>query len=577
MTDSDDRSTSRRRFLALAGSAAATTALAGCSSGGGNGDTNGSGGNQSGGASGGTDTSAGNGSDTGGNGSVGGNQTSEGGNETGGGNESDGGAPPDEFTVTITQGQMPSGLDPQDHRETPTDNVVLHAYEGVLARDAEGKVIQKLATDYERVEDGRVRFPIREDVTFHTGDDLTPEDVAYSINRMVDNEVGFASPQKDQLAGVTGAEVVDGERAVDVMSDGFNPIVFASFATYGDVMQQSWVEEHSSEEINQQMNGTGPFELDTYEQDVRVVLSRYQDYWQDPADVSQLTFNAAKESSTRVNQLLEGETDVAVNVPPQDAGRVRSSNSASLSAVPSTRVLFAAMRYDVEPFSNPQFRQAMNYAIDLEGIVENVLSGFGDATGQPTLDGFVGYNGDLDPYPQDKQQAESLIEESGFAGAEITLDTPVGRYLKDVEIAQAVASQIDSLSNVSCGLSQRDFASLAGEVTDGELSTNPHFYLLGWGNATFDASQTIIPLLTSDGALTSYSNDELDSTIEEAQSTSDTDQRKSLLNEANALSREQAPWVFLNRQYSVYGVNNGIEWSARRDERINAYGMSPAN
>lgn len=576
MADSDDHSTSRRHFLALAGSAAATTALAGCSGGGG-GDTNGSGGNQSGGASGGANTSAGNGSG-GGN-----NETGSGGNETGGsenetgGNESDGGAPPDEFAVTITQGQMPSGLDPQDHRETPTDNVVLHVYEGVLARDKEGKVIKRLATDYKRVEEGRVRFPIKEGVTFHNGDDLTPEDVAYSINRMVKNDVGFASPQKDQLPGVTGAEVVDGERAIDVLSDGFNPIVFASFATYCDVMQKSWVKKRSKSQINQQMNGTGPFKLDTYEQDVKVVLSRYEDYWRDPADVSQLTFNAAKESSTRVNQLLEGETDVAVNVPPQDANRVRSSNRTRLSAVPSTRVLFAAMRYDVEPFSNPKFRRAMNHAIDLKGIIENVLSGFGDATSQPTLEGFVGYNGDLDPYPQDKKKAESLVEESGFAGAEITLDTPVGRYLKDVEIAQAVAKQIDSLSNVSCGLSQRDFASLAGEITDGKISTSPHFYLLGWGNATFDASQTIIPMLTSDGSLTSYSNDKLDSTIADAQSTSDTDKRKSLLKEANALSRKQAPWVYLNRQYSVYGVSNRVEWSARRDERINAYAMSPSN
>ena len=170
-------------------------------------------------------------------------------------------------------------------------------------------------------------------------------------------------------------------------------------------------------------------------------------------------------------------------------------------------------------------------------------------------------------------QAESLVEESGFAGAEIALHTPVGRYLKDVEIAQAVVSQIDSLSNVSCSINQREFSTLAGELTDGDITTSPEFYLIGWGNATFDASQTIIPLLTSDGALTSYSNDELDSLIEQAQSTSDSDERDSLLQEANALINEQAPWIFLNRQYSVYGVNNRVEWSARRDERINAYAM----
>ena len=578
MADQDDRSTSRRRFLALAGSAAATTALAGCSGGGGDGSGDGT-------TTGGDGTTEGTDTTTAGQATTEGQTTTseatatEEATETTSGEETDGtetteGSASGEFGVTITQGQPPSTLDPQNHRETPTDNVVLHIYEGVLARDREGKIIQKLATDYERVEDGRVRFPIREGVTFHNGDDLTPEDVAYSVNRIVQEDVGLTpSPQADQLAGVTGAEVVDGERAIDVMSTGFNPIVFASFATYCDVMDKSWIEERSQSEIAQTTNGTGPFQLESYEQDVRVVLSRHEGYWREPADVSRLTFNAAEESSTRVNQLLEGETDVAVNVPPQDAQRVRSSDSAGLSAVPSTRVIYNGMRYDVEPFSSPQFRRAMNYAVDLPGIIENVLSGFADPTGQPTLEGFFGYNGDLEPYPQDQDQAESLVEESGFAGAEITLHTPVGRYLKDVEIAQAVVSQIDSLSNVSCSINQREFSTLAGELTDGDITTSPEFYLIGWGNATFDASQTIIPLLTSDGALTSYSNDELDSLIEQAQSTSDSDERDSLLQEANALINEQAPWIFLNRQYSVYGVNDRVEWSARRDERINAYAM----
>lgn len=198
--------------------------------------------------------------------------------------------------------------------------------------------------------------------------------------------------------------------------------------------------------------------------------------------------------------------------------RVRDEDTTEVTAVPSTRVVFNAMRYDVEPFSSVEFRQAMNYAIDLDSIIENILQGFADATGQPTLEGFVGYNEEIDPYPQDIEQAEQLVEDSGHAGAEITLETPVGRYLRDVEIAQAVASQIDELSNVSCEVEQRDFASLAGEVTSGDIENMPHFYLLGWGNTTFDASQTIIPLLTSDGALSSYQgDDEVDELMSESQ------------------------------------------------------------
>jgi peptide/nickel transport system substrate-binding protein len=186
--------------------------------------------------------------------------------------------------------------------------------------------------------------------------------------------------------------------------------------------------------------------------------------------------------------------------------------------VPSTRVIYNAMVYNAEPFDSVQFRQAMNYAINLPSIIENILSGFADPTGQPTLEGFVGYNGDVGPYEQDVEQAQQLVEESGYAGAEIELHTPVGRYLRDLEIAQAVANQIDQLENVSATVQQREFGQLAEQLLDGDISTGPSFYLIGWGNATFDASQTIIPLLTTDGALTSYSNEEVDSLIQSAQS-----------------------------------------------------------
>ena len=422
-------------------------------------------------------------------------------------------------TVTITQSQMDSGLDPQDHRETPTDNIVLQAYEGLLTRDAEGTITTELASDYERIEPGRVRFTIREGPTFHNGDPLTPEDVAFSVNRIVNDDVGgLVSPQSDQLAGVTGAQVVDGERAVDVMSDGINPIVFALFASYGDMMQKSWVQNNDGAYINTHMNGTGPFRLANYQEGVQVVYERAPDYWGEPASAAGLTIQAAGESSTRVNQLLGGEADLAVNVPPQDVNRVRNADSAAISPVPSTRVVFNAMRYDLEPFSSPEFRQAMNYAIDIESIVENVLSGFADATGQPTLEGFTGFNSNVEPYPQNVKRAERLVEESGFVGEQLTLHTPVGRYLKDVEIAQAVANQIDQLGNVSCEVRQREFSALAGEVTTGNIEDKPPFYLLGWGNATFDASQTIIPLVTTDGELTSYSSDRVDSLLQEAQS-----------------------------------------------------------
>lgn len=494
----------------------------------------------------------------------------------GGGGDGDDGDEAREFPVRIAQGNMPSGLDPHDHRETPTDIVMLHAYEGVLTRDPEGNVEESLATGFERVEEGHVRFSIREDVQFHDGDDLTPEDVAYSINRIVQEDVGFASPQRDQLAGVTEASVVDDERAVDVFSDGLNPVVFSEFATYCDVMQRSWVEERSKEDIGREMNGTGPFALDSYTEGERVVLTRNDDYWDEPAAVSEVTFTAASEPSTRVNQLLNEEADIVVNVPPQEVSRVRESDVARVAATPSTRVLYNAMRYDVEPFDSPAFRRAMNYAVDLESITENVLDGFGAGTGQPTLEGFVGHNSDVDPYSYDPERAERLVEESGYSGAEIELNTPVGRYLKDLEIAQAVVGYVDELENVSASVDQRDFGPLTDELLTGNIEDKPPWYLIGWGEATFDGGLVITALLTTDGALSSYSDEEVDEMMEAAGNQGEAE-RESTLQEVNRLLHERAPWIFLNRQFSVYGASERIDWSARNDERIDAYEISPSS
>jgi peptide/nickel transport system substrate-binding protein len=546
-----ENGSSRRRFLKHAGAASVAAALAGCL--GGDGES--------------TDTDT----ETSGDGGDGDGGDGDGGDGDGG----DGGDQLEDFAVTVTQGNMPSGLDPHDHRETPTDVVMLHAYEGLITRDAEGAAVPALATDWSRVEgEPAAEFQLREDVTFHNGDTFVAADAAYSINRIVDEEVGFASPQRDQLAGVTGAEAVD-ETTVRVTLDGLNPIVFSEFATYCDIMQQSWVEERSKSEISQQMNGTGAFQLDSYTQDEQVVLTRYEDYWDEPAEVSDLTFTSASESSTRVNQLLQGETDVIVNVPPQEVNRINNSDAGSVSAAPSTRIIYNAMRYDLEPFSSKQFRQAMNYAIDLESIVSNVLGGFGAQTGQPTLPEFVGHNDDVDPYPYDPEQAEQLVEESGHAGVEIELNTPVGRYLKDLEIAQAVAGYIDELPNVSASVNQRDFGSLVDELLTGNIEDKPPWYLIGWGEATFEGALVMTALLSTNGALTSWSNDEFDSLLETA-SNSTGDERVGALEEANALAHEEAPWIFLNQQFSVYGVSSRVDWEPRSDERIDAYAMSPS-
>lgn len=484
-----------------------------------------------------------------------------------------------DLEIVVTQGTFATTLDPQDHNDSPTYNVLDQAYEPLLYRDPEGEIIEYLATDYEQVEDDHVRFELREGVTFHSGDEMTAEDVAYSINRTVDDEVGIVSPQQDGLSGIETAEA-DGEYAVDVFSEGANPAVLANFASFGRVMQQSWTEEYDEGDggITDDANGTGPYQLAEFEEDVRATYTAADDYWDadNVGDVTEVTFEFGAESSTRVNALLAGETDLITDVPPSETPRIEDEEGMRFEAIASTRVIFLVMTNDRAPFDSQEFRQAMNYAVDVEGIIDELLEGFGEQTSQPTLEGHVGHNPEAEPYPYDPDMAEELVEESGYAGEEIVLQTPTGRYLGDEEIARAAASQIDSLENVSCDLEVRDFGDLTAETLDGDISSSPAFYLIGWGNPTFDANYTLVPWFMPGQASQHFEDDEVTELIEASESEIDEESRETQLQEVNSLLNELAPWVYLHQQYSIYGVSDAIAWEARSDEDILAKDVTSA-
>lgn len=419
--------------------------------------------------------------------------------------------------VVFTQPSMDSGLDPQDHASNFTNTITDIAYDRLYTRTSRGEIQPELATEFERIEEDRVKFTLREDVQFHNGDQLTPEDAVFSIKRIIDDDVGdLTSPQSGQLENVVDAEVSDDHNAIEVVTDGFNPVVLDQFATYCEVVQRSWIEENDSAYINQNMNGTGPFNLSNYEEGVRVEYERFDDYWGEAAEVATLEINASSEDSTRVSRLLSNESTVVANVPPGDVSRIQENDGTEVSVAPSSRILFGAMRDDVEPFDSTAFRQAMNYAIDLDSIIENVLLTFGAPTGQPSAEGYTGYTPNVDPYPYDPERAQELVDESGYTDVEIKLHVPVGRYLKGLDVCRAATAQISELDGVTAEVEQREISSLFDQLFTGNRSDKPPWYLLGWGNPMFNSSQWFIPLLTSDGFASTWANSEFDRLVEEA-------------------------------------------------------------
>jgi peptide/nickel transport system substrate-binding protein len=472
---------------------------------------------------------------------------------------------PDEFV--ITQGELAANADPNNHNATPAYNVFDPVYEPLFNVTAEGEIEERVVTDWEHVNDGEIQLALRDDVVFHNGDDMTADDVAYTVNRQVDEEVGIPSPQSDGMAGITGAEAED-ETTVIVEHEVNPELAETGIGVFGRVVNEEWIEDQD-QPVADEMNGTGPYQLVDFEGEEYAEYEAFEDYWGDEPAFEELRFQAISSASTRVADLETEASDVIADVPPSDVLDIDEADGLEIRNVLSFRNIFLVMPNDDAPFDSQEFRQAMNYAIDTEQIIDNINGGFGEPMSQPIPEPHFGYNPDLEPYPYDPEEAEALIEESGYEGEEIVITCPDGRYLNDTDIAEFAASQISELPNVDCEAEIIPFEDLTEMTLDGDLETSPDFFLIGWGNPTYDADYGIVPWFVDGQASNSFNNEELEEMIVEARTVEDEDEREELLQEIMADIHELAPWVFLHNQESIYGVRSDLEWEPRNDERIN--------
>ncbi|AGB16618.1 ABC-type dipeptide transport system, periplasmic component [Halovivax ruber XH-70] len=488
----------------------------------------------------------------------------------------------EEITITVTQ--FPDVIDPLDHITGDYFNIYDHIYEPLFNFEPGEGIFARVAEDWEIQGGGTTNVTLRDDVVFHNGDDLTAEDVAWTINRTVDNDMGVVSDiGAFGLGSIEGAEAVD-ETTVAINYGAAPGLAEFEFGNYARAINMQWaIDNHDAENgaisgsSADDFNGTGPYEVVDFTSGEEIVLERFDDYWGDEPPFERVTFNSNGEPSGRVNALEAGETDVTMNIQPTDATRVADTDGIGMRTVTSFRNIFLPMKNTVEPFDSLEFRQAMNYAVDNQAIVENVLDGFGEARGQPVAPGINGFNEDLEPYQQDIGMAESLVEESGYGGVEIELVTPQGRYLNDVAVAETAADHIDQLSNVSCSVNPVEFsvvsdANSAGVDPD---SFDIPFYLIGWGTITGDTDYGVQGFFTiPDNPSRTFDDEELSDAILESQQIEDPEERTQALQDVNALAREKAPFVFLHTQESLYGANSAIEWEPREDESIYVWEMS---
>lgn len=469
--------------------------------------------------------------------------------------------PTKDSIVIALQGE-PTTLDPQypddGNMRAVTDNV----FERLMELD--GKTLQPkpgLATDIKEVDPTTWQLTLREGVKFHNGDPFTAEDAVFSIKRIID------PAYKSQIAGnfstIKDAKVVDA-KTIQIITDGPDPIL-PKRLTKLDIVNKKYVEANPDKVATAPV-GTGPYQVESWNRGVDIKIKAFDGYWGNKPAIKAATYRFIQEGSTRLSALKAGEIDLAVNMLPEYVDQLPAYKT-------SDGIEFTFLRFNTlrGPMKNKLIRQAACYAIDRDTLAKSLFMGYANvAQGQMAKPGYFGFNDSLKPYPYDPEKAKQLLKEAGYNGEVIQLVSERGRWLKDGELSEAVASMLtDAGFNVKLTfLSWQEWLDTLFNVEKA-----PDIMFSSNGNELFDMDRFYQAIIKTGGPQSTYSNPEIDKKITEARNEMDTQKRLQLYKELSQAVYDDPFGIPLLNLKDIYGMSKNLDWEPRQDSRITVYEM----
>lgn len=460
-------------------------------------------------------------------------------------------------TLIVAQGADAVTLDPHGQNDQPSARVRRQIYETLVYQDENMELQPGLAEDWEVIDEKTFEFKIRQGVKFHNGNELTAHDVAFTFKRLLDPET--ASPGAFILAMVDPdqIEVLDDYTIKIATKQPFVPLLAHLAHPVTGILNQAAVEEYG-EDYGRNPVGTGPFEFVEWRSGESITLKRYEDYWRGPAALEEIVFRNVSEGSTRTIELETGGADVIYDVAPADLSRIENDPNLTLIRRDNFSTTYIGFNMAKEPFDDIRVRQAINYALDMGPIVENVYMGLGQPAKGALGPVVWGANQDVRSYEQDLDKAKQLLTEAGYPdGFSTTLWTNDNQQRMD--IAEIVKNQLGQIG-IEVSIEILEWGAYLERTGAGEHD----MFILGWVTVTGDPDYGLYALFHSSqvgaaGNRTFYVNEEVDELLDLGRSESDEQVRFDAYQRVQEIIAEDAPWVFTWVGEEAVGVRNYVK------------------
>ncbi len=452
----------------------------------------------------------------------------------------------------------PDQLDPHVTSAYASFQILENVYDTLVVPDAEGNFQPSLAESWETSEDGLTwTFTLREGVTFHDGSTFDSADVAYSYNRIIDEQLANAF----RFATVDSIETPDESTVVIELTEP-TPALLANI---GGFKGMSIIPEGSADELDlaTEANGTGPFTLESFDAS-GATLSAFGDYWGEGPTLDGVEFQFITEATAALTALRTGEIHWTDNVPAQDVESLQDDPDVELGVSASVDYWYVALNQNEEPWAERDARRAVAFGIDRETITETATFGAGTAN-QTAIPPDSFWFHDYSPYSHDPEQARDLLESAGVEeGQELGL--MVVTDTDGVQAAQVIQANLQEVG-IEVQIEEEESATWLDRQAQGDFDA----FLWAWlGNLDpfgFYHAQHVC-----DGGFNAqgYCNEEVDDLLTDAATETDQDARKQLYDQAAELIVDDASYIYLYNPDVVQAWTPGLSgYEIRADRAIN--------
>jgi peptide/nickel transport system substrate-binding protein len=343
--------------------------------------------------------------------------------------------------ITWSRGDDLRTLDPQLIGGRMEGEINRCIYDQLFDVAPDGSQIPWLGLEYSSNADGTVwTVKMHEGATFHDGSPVTAEDVKFTYERLLANpDFQHTTPFVDLLASV------DAPDATTVVFNCSKPAPLFNLLMGEHILSKKYAEEQG-ENFWENPMGSGPFRHVEYVKGEYWLGEVFEEYWKpDLVKVQRLRYRPISEEATRVAALQSGEVDIIANVSGELAEQLAQDPNIAIYRTPSLDHLYLLTQQNRPPFDKLEARMAVNYAIDREALVNNIVKA-GQVVGGHIPQGTVGYDESLTPVPYDPDEARRLLDQAGVAlGTRIEVKAHPFWFAKGKEVMEYVAGALQEI------------------------------------------------------------------------------------------------------------------------------------